>query len=317
MSEDKIYDLIILGGGPAGITAAIYASRGMLDCTILDTTTIGGQLNYTQDIENYPGFPSIKGYELIQKFQEQLQKLNVDIKQFQELKEVNLKDTIKTITTVDKTYKAKTVILCTGASPRKLGIKGEKELIGMGVSYCAVCDGAFFKEKDIAVVGGGNSAIEEALYLTRFAKKVYIIHRRDALRASKVYQKRLFENPKIKMIWDSVAEEIEGDIKGVNNLKIKNLKTNEISDLKVNGIFPYIGADPNTKLFKDQVNMDNRGYLICEENMYAGTPGVYGAGDVRLTPLRQIIVSGADGAIAATSAIKYLDEVFDEKTVSV
>jgi thioredoxin reductase (NADPH) len=317
MEESRIYDLIILGGGPAGVSTAIYAARGMLNCIILEKMTTGGQLNWTQDIENYPGFTTIKGFELIEKFQEQLVTHNIPIEQFQEIQKVDLKSKIKTVTTLDKVFKAKTIVICTGASPRKLGVKGENEFIGRGVSYCAVCDGAFFKEKKVSIVGGGNSAAEEGLYLTRFASEVNIIHRRDTLRASRLYQKRLIDHPKLNFIWNTVVEEIQGTEKGVNNLVIRNVKTGEISNHKTDGIFPYIGTLPNTELFKDQIELDESGYLICKEDMSTILPGVFGAGDVRKTPLRQIVVSASDGAIAATSAIKYLDAVFEETTTTV
>lgn len=315
MKETTMRDLIILGGGPAGIAAAIYASRGMLDCLILETATLGGQLNLTQTIENYPGYPTITGFELIDKFQEQLSKLDVEIAQFQEIKSIDITNKIKVVHTLDKTYKAKAIIICTGATPKKLGIKGELEFIGRGVSYCAVCDGAFFKEKNIAVIGGGNSAIEESLYLTRFAKNVTIIHRRDSLRADKLYQRKAMEHPKINFIWDSVPQEIQGTEKGVTNMVLKNVQTGEISDFKVDGIFPYIGTSPNVTLFKDQIDLDPNGYILCKDDMSTSAPGVFAAGDVRKTILRQIVVSASDGAIAATSVIKYLDEVFDEDTI--
>ena len=315
MKETKIKDLIIIGGGPAGMAAAIYASRGMLDCIILDKMTLGGQLNYTEKIENYPGYMSISGFDLTEKFREQLENLNTEVKQFQEIQKVELTNKIKTIETLDESYMAKTVLLCTGASPRKLNIPGEKEYSGRGVSYCAVCDGAFFKGKDICVSGGGNSAVEEALYLTRFANSVTIIHRRNELRANKSYREKAFKNPKIKFLWDSVIEEIKGSDKSVDSIEVKNIKTGEITNLKTDGIFPYIGTIPNTELFKGQIELDLNGYIICNERMATNVPGVYAAGDVRTTTLRQIVVSASDGAIAATDAIKYIDEVFEESSI--
>lgn len=315
MENSKVYDLLILGGGPAGITAAIYAARGMIDCLIIDTTTIGGQLNYTQEIENYPGFVSVKGYELIMKFQEQLNQLNVKVEQFQEIQSVDITSKIKEVKTLTNTFRGKTILICTGASPKKLGVNGEKEFLGRGVSYCAVCDGAFFKGKKLAVVGGGNSAVEEGLYLTRFAESVTMIHRRDSLRACRVCQARVLKHPQINFIWDSVVEEVQGNEKGVNNLVVKNIKTGEISNLPIDGLFPYIGASPNTKLFEGQLDMDESGYLLCKEDMSTNVDGVFGAGDVRKTPLRQIVVSASDGAIAATSAIKYIDNICEKETL--
>lgn len=315
MEQTNLKDLIILGGGPAGVAAAIYASRGMLDCIIIETATIGGQLNWTQTIENYPGYPTITGFELIEKFQEHLNKLNVEVIQFQEIQKVDLKSNIKSITTSDKEFKAKTVIIGTGANPKKLNIPGEKDYTGRGVSYCAVCDGAFFKGKNIAVIGGGNSAIEEGIYLTRFAETVSIIHRRNELRADKIYTKKAMENPKIQFIWDSVPIEIQGNDKNVTNLIIKNVKTNETSNLPINGVFPYIGSSPNTELFKTQIELDNNNFILTKEDMSTNIPGVFAAGDVRKTKLRQLVVSASDGAIAATTAIKYLDEVFNKNII--
>jgi thioredoxin reductase (NADPH) len=317
MTESKIYDLIILGAGPAGISAAIYAARGMIECLLLEKMTTGGQLNLTQDIENYPGYLTVKGFELIEKFQEQLNKHNIPVKQFQEVQSINLTDTIKTVTTIEQIYKAKTIIISTGANPKKLNITGEKEYTGRGVSYCAVCDGAFFKDKDICVIGGGNSAAEEGLYLTRFARSVTIIHRRDQLRASRLYQQKLFQHPKLHFLWDTIPLEIQGDEKGVKNIVVKNVKTNDISNYNISGVFPYVGTTPNTDHFKDQIELDDRGYLLCKEDMSTSIPGVFGAGDVRNTPLRQIVVSASDGAIAATSAIKYLDAIQEETTSTV
>jgi len=315
MDNKDIKDLIILGGGPAGITAAIYATRGLLDCLILEAATIGGQLNLTETIENYPGYTKISGYELIEKFQEQLNNLDAKIKQFQEIDSVELKDKIKTIITKEGTYKTKTVLISTGANPRKLGIPGEREFTGRGVSYCAVCDGNFFKEKEIAVIGGGNSAVEEAIYLTRFASKVTVIHRRDSLRANKAYQEKAFNNPKINFIWNSVPIEIEGNERSINNLIIKNTQTNEITNLKLDGVFPFVGTIPNTSLFKGQIDTDENGYILTNETMSTNIPGVYAAGDVRKTNLRQLVVSASDGAIAASDAIKYIEEIFEKDSI--
>ncbi|MGD9580590.1 MAG: thioredoxin-disulfide reductase [Vampirovibrionia bacterium] len=315
MDNNKPKDLVILGGGPAGITAAIYATRGLLDCVILEAATIGGQLNLTEHIENYPGYAKISGYELIEKFQEQLNNLNVNIKQFQEIEHINFTDKIKTITTKEGSYKTKTILIATGANPRKLEIKGEREYTGRGVSYCAVCDGAFFKEKVITVIGGGNSAVEEAIYLTRFGSKVYIVHRRDKLRANKAYQEKAFNNPKIEFVWNAVPVEIEGNEKGVTNLVIKNVQNNEIKNLSTDGVFPFVGTIPNTLLAEGQIELDENGYIPTDENMRTNVDGVYAAGDVRKTTLRQLVVSASDGAIAATDAIKYIEEVFEKDSI--
>ena len=312
MNQEIFTDLIILGGGPAGIAASIYSTRGMLKTILLETTTIGGQLNWTKNIENYPGYPTITGSELINKFNEQLNILNVEIFTFQEILNIDLSNKKKVVTTSEKTFFAKTIIICTGAGPKKLGIKGEDEYTGRGVSYCAVCDGAFFKDKEICVIGGGNSSVEEGLYLTKFARKVNIIHRRDSLRANKLYEQRAIENPKINFIWNTVPDEIQGNEKGVNNIILKNVITGEITNFKTDGIFPYIGTKANTDLFKNQLELDENGYIITNIEMCTNIPGVFAAGDVRKTPLRQIVVSASDGAIAATSAIKYIDELFKE-----
>jgi len=312
MSNKISTDLVILGGGPAGISAGIYAARGMIKTIILETTTLGGQLNWTQTIENYPGHSSTTGADLIERFEEQLNSLNVNIVTFQEILNVDLLSETKVITTSEKTYLAKAVIISTGAGPKKLGIPGEMEFTGMGVSYCAVCDGAFFKEKEICVIGGGNSAIEEGVYLTKFASKVNIVHRRDTLKASKLYQQKAISNPKINFIWNTVAVEIQGTPKGVNNIVLKNVNTKETTNLKTDGVFPYIGTKANTDLFKHQIKLDNNGYIITNAEMTTSIPGVFAAGDVRKTPLRQIVVSASDGAIAATSAIRYIDELYEE-----
>ncbi|MFH0702526.1 MAG: thioredoxin-disulfide reductase [bacterium] len=301
------YDLVILGGGPAGLSAAIYAARGALKTAIADTGIIGGQVNNTLEIENYPGFPTISGIELMERFEAHADKFNIDKYLLQEITKVNLCSKIKTIETLEYNLQAKTVIIATGAQPKKLEVSGENEFSGRGVSYCAVCDGAFFKDKIVCVVGGGNAAVEEAIYLTKFASHVKIIHRRDCLRSDKLYQERAFNNSKIDFIWDSTVLEIKGQNK-VESIIIKNVKTNEISEIKTDGIFPYIGFSPNTELFKEQIQLDKAGFIITDTNLATSCEGVYAAGDVRVTPLRQIIVSASDGAIAATSAVKYLEK---------
>jgi len=308
------YDLVILGGGPAGLSAAIYAARGTLKTAIVDISMIGGQPTSYLEIENYPGFPECGGFELMEKFEEHADKFGADKFPMEEVVKIDLVPETKVIETTDKIFKAKTVIIAVGAKPQKLGIPGEKEFSGKGVSYCAVCDGAFYRDKEVCVVGGGNSAVEEAIYLTKFASKVTIIHRRDKLRADKIVQDRAFSNPKISYIWDSVAEEIKGD-NTVKSIVIKNVKTNEISEVVTDGVFPYIGFTPNSEMFAEQIKMDKAGFILTDANLETNIKGVYAAGDVRVTPLRQVITSAADGAIAATSAIKYLEEV--EAPVSV
>lgn len=307
--EEKIFDLIILGGGPAGLNAALYAKRGGIDVAIVDTSSVGGQpVNYLE-IENYLGFPTIQGWELAEKFEQHIDKFNIQKFQNEEVQNVDLISTIKTVQTLKNKYLAKTIIIATGASPKKLGIRGEDEYIGKGVSYCAVCDGAFYKNKTVVVIGGGNAAVEEGIYLTKFAEKVYIMHRRDELRADKIIQERAFDNEKIEFIFDSVPLEIVGDSRKVNLIQYKNVKTGEIKTLNTNGIFPYIGFSPNTEFFNAQLVQDEFGFIRVDENMRTSEVGVFAAGDVRRTPLRQVITAVADGAVAGMSAVKYLEEV--------
>lgn len=307
--EEKIFDLIILGGGPAGLNAALYAKRGGIDVAIIDTSSVGGQpVNYLE-IENYLGFPTIQGWELAEKFEQHIDKFNIQKFQNEEIQNVDLTSTIKTVQALKNKYLAKTIIIATGASPKKLGIRGEDEYIGKGVSYCAVCDGAFYKNKTVVVIGGGNAAVEEGIYLTKFAEKVYIMHRRDELRADKIIQERAFNNEKIEFIFDSIPLEIVGDSKKVNLIQYKNVKTGEIKTLNVDGVFPYIGFSPNTEFFNAQLVQDEFGFIRVDENMRTSEVGVFAAGDVRRTPLRQVITAVADGAIAGMSAVKYLEEV--------
>lgn len=308
------FDILVLGGGPAGLTAAIYAARGAYKTAILDTGIIGGQVNNTLEIENFPGYPIIGGFELIEKLETHADKFNVEKYILQEIVSINLKDEIKVVETLEYIIKAKSIIIATGAQPQKLNIPGEKEFAGRGVSYCAVCDGAFFRDKNVTVVGGGNAAIEEAIYLTKFASSVNIIHRRDSLRADKVYQERAFTNPKINFIWDSVVKEIKGQEK-VQSVIIENIKNSNISEVNTDGVFPYIGFAPNSEIFANQLKMDNKGFIICNSDLSTSCEGVFVAGDVRVTPLRQVIVAAGDGAIAANYAIRYLDEVKAAHTV--
>ncbi len=315
--SNKIFDCIILGGGPAGLSSALYCARGNLDCAIIDISSIGGApVNYCE-IENYLGFDKIKGFELCEKFENHINNFNITKLEYEEITKVDLKSNIKTITTKNSTYRAKTVIIATGAKPKKLNIKGEVENIGKGVSYCAVCDGAFYKDKVVMVVGGGNSALEEALYLTTFAKKVYLMHRRDEFRADKIIQKRVQENKKIELILNSIPLEIMAD-KTVNSVKILNNQTNKEKIIKIDGIFPYIGIEPNIELFLHQVNFDKFGFIITDNTMKTNLEGVYAIGDVRNTPLRQVITAVSDGAVAGVEVSKYLlnlKETMKEKEV--
>ena len=300
------FDTVILGGGPAGMSAAIYTGRGELKTAIIDISMLGGQPSNYLELENYPGFGLIGGFELMEKFESHADKFGVEKFSLQEIIDIKLDGEIKTIETGDYIFKAKTVILATGAKPKKLGIKGEQEFLSRGVSYCAVCDGAFYKEKIVAVIGGGNAAVEEGAYLTKFAKKVYIIHRRDSLRADKLAQQRAFQNDKIEFIWDTVPVEIQGD-NLVEKIIIKNVKTNEISELAVDGVFPYIGFSPNVDLLNGKIEQDEQGFIKTNANLETNVEGVFAAGDVRVTPLRQVITAASDGAVAGCSAVKFLE----------
>lgn len=310
--EQLKFDTIILGGGPAGLASAIYSARGAVSTVVIDKNMFGGQPSNYLELENYPGFQVVGGYDLMEKFEEQADKFGVQKYPMQEIERVDLGS--KTIYTKDYIFKAKAIIIATGAQPMKLGVRGEKEFVGRGVSYCAVCDGAFYKDKEVAVVGGGNSAIEEAIYLTKFASKVYVIHRRNELRADKIIQERALANPKIEFIWDSIVKEIIGE-KVVNSLTLENIKTNTESDLPIDGIFPYIGIVPNVEYFNGQLKQDKNGFIITDTTMATSIKGVFAVGDVRNTPLRQVITASADGAIGAVYAVKYL-ETINPKTLA-
>jgi len=306
MSEERLYDVVIIGAGPAGMTAAVYASRANLDTLMLERGVPGGQMADTEAIENYPGFESVLGPDLSNKMFEHAQKFGAQYA-YGEVKEVVDHGDYKEVITGDKTYRTKTVIITTGAEYRKLGIPGEEELTGRGVSYCAVCDGAFFKDREIAVIGGGDSAVEEGMYLTRFAKKVTIIHRRDELRAQKILQDRAFENDKIEFIWDTVVEEIKEEDGKVGTLQLKNVKTGETSEFKTDGVFVYIGTVPLSEPFKSLGIVDDEGYIPTNENMETEIPGIFAAGDIRVKDLRQVVTATGDGSIAAETAIKYIE----------
>ena len=304
------FDTVILGGGPAGLSAWIYASRGAVSTAILDVSMMGGQPSNYLELENYPGFPIIGGYDLMEKFEEHADKFGVQKFPMQEIESLDLKSTPKVILTKEAEFKAKTVIIACGAQPMKLGVPGEAEFVGRGVSYSAVCDGAFYKDKVVAVVGGGNAAVEEAMYLTKFANKVYVIHRRNELRADKIVQERAFKNEKIEFIWDSVVKEIKGDDL-VHTAVLENVKSGERSNLQVNGVFPYIGMVPNIEGISGQVEQDAGGFIITDETMKTSIDGVFAVGDVRKTPLRQVITAASDGAVGAVYAVKYIESLKD------
>ncbi len=302
------FDTVILGGGPAGMSAGLYAARGAVSAAIIDLTMFGGQPSNYLELENYPGFDKIGGYDLMEKFENQADKFGIQKFPMQEIVSIDLKN--KKIVTREAEFFAKSIIIATGAQPMKLGIPGEKEYVGRGVSYCAVCDAAFYKDKVVAVVGGGNSAVEEAMYLTKFASKVYLIHRRNELRADKIIQERAFKNPKIEFVWDTVVREIKGDSL-VNSLVVENVKTCASDLLNVNGIFPYIGIVPNAEQFSGQLAQDAKGFIVTDEKMQTSVEGVFAVGDVRTTPLRQVITAAADGAVAAVYAVKYVETLKD------
>jgi len=298
-------NVIILGSGPAGLTAALYAARANLDPLVITGNELGGQIATTTDVENYPGFPNgLTGPELYEAMQKQAERFGARF-EIDEVTEVNLRQSPFTLTTHSQTFEAKAVILATGATPRKLGIPGEKELTGRGVSYCATCDGFFFREKEIMVVGGGDSALQEGLYLTKFGKRVRIVHRREGLRAGPTLQARAQKNDKIEFVWNTVVEAAEGN--GLlKSVRLKNLQTGEVTRQPVDGLFIYIGHTPNTWLYTGQQDMDEEGYLIVDPYLHTNIPGVFAAGEVHDKHFRQAIVSAGFGAMAAMEAEKYL-----------
>jgi len=312
MSEDRILDVIIVGAGPAGMTAAVYASRANLDTMMIEKGIPGGQMANTEDVENYPGFDHILGPDLSNKMFEHAKKFGAEY-QYGDIKEVIDHGDYKTVIAGSKEFKTKALIITTGAEYKKMGIPGVEELTGRGVSYCAVCDGAFFRDKELVVVGGGDSAVEEGIYLTKFAKKVTIIHRRDELRAQKIIQDRAFDNDKIEFIWDTVVEEINGEDGKVHSVSLLNRKTNEKSEFNTDGVFIYIGMIPLSEPFKSLGITNEEGYIPTNANMETNVPGIYAAGDIREKELRQIVTATGDGSIAAETAQKYLEELKDKQ----
>lgn len=303
--DASILDLIIIGGGPAGLTAAIYAGRDRLSTRLLAGSLPGGQPANTAGVENFPGFPEgISGAELAQRFQDQAQNFGVKIRP-ETVTEVDFSERPFAVLTSQGTYNARAAIVATGAEPRRLGVPGEDEFYGRGVSFCATCDGFFYRDKRVAVVGGGDSAVDEAIYLTKFAREVVIIHRRDQLRASEFFREQAFENPKISFAWDSVVEEILGD-KTVSGVRVRNVKTDETSVIEIDGIFIYIGMVPKSGLFVDQLELDERGYIISDRRQCTSVPGVFVAGDVQDPRYRQVVVAAGTGAIAAMEAEQFL-----------
>lgn len=302
-----MYDTVIIGAGPAGMTAALYAARSNLKVALLERGIPGGQMNNTADIENYPGYANISGPELAEKMFEPLENLGVE-HLFGLVEKIEDRGDFKEIITEDESFETKTVIIASGANHRHLGVPGEEDYNSRGVSYCAVCDGAFFRDEDLLVVGGGDSAVEEAIFLTRFAKSVTIVHRRDELRAQKVLQDRAFANEKIRFVWDSVVESIHGDERKVTGVTFKNVKTGEVSQAEFGGIFIYVGLDPVSEFAADLGITDEAGWILTDHQMKTSVAGIYAVGDVRQKDLRQITTAVGDGAIASQEAYKYLTE---------
>ena len=301
------FDVIIIGAGPAGYTAAIYTSRAKRDTLVISGTLPGGQLMLTTDVENYPGFAEgIFGPELMTTMRKQAERIGTTIID-DEVVNVDFRHRPFKILTYSEEYDADAVIIATGASPRKIGVKGEEEFSAKGVSYCATCDGPFFKNQDLIVAGGGDSAMEEAIFLTKFAKSVHVVHRSDKLRASKIMQDRAFENKKIQFHWNSVIDEIKGNQK-VNQITVKNLKTNQKETLEAGGVFVAIGHEPNTKLFKGQIELDDQGYIILKNSTKTSVEGVFAAGDVHDRRYRQAVTAAGFGCMAAIDVDKYLSE---------
>ncbi|MEJ9151237.1 thioredoxin-disulfide reductase [Bacillus smithii] len=308
MAEEKIYDVIIIGAGPAGMTAAVYASRANMSTLMIERGVPGGQMTNTEEIENYPGYDSILGPELSNKMFEHAKKFGAEYA-YGDIKQIIDGEEYKTVDAGTKQYKARSIIIATGAQFKKLGVPGESEFGGRGVSYCAVCDGAFFKGRELVVVGGGDSAVEEGVYLTRFASKVTIVHRRDKLRAQKILQQRAFENEKIDFIWNHTVKEIHGKDGKVNAVTLVNTVTGEEKEFKTDGVFVYIGMVPLTKPFENLNITNEAGYIVTNELMETSVPGVFAAGDVREKNLRQIVTATGDGSIAAQSAQRYVEEL--------
>ncbi len=303
------FDCIIIGAGAAGLSAGLYAARGRVNTLIIERGDIGGQTATTHLVDNYPGsIENPTGPQLMDRMKEQCLQFGAKISQ-ETLEEVYREGQIFKVTTNKGEYLTKTLIIATGAEPKQAGFKGEKEYRGRGISYCATCDGDFFEDLDVAVIGGGDAAVEEAIYLTRFAKKVTIIHRRDQLRAVKSIQEKAFANEKIDFVWDSVVEEVKGT-GVVQSIVLLNKKTNELTELKIDGVFVYIGYTPNSSLFKDLVETDELGYIIGDQEMRTNVPGIFVAGDVRQKSLKQVITAAADGAIAGVNVEKYITENF-------
>ncbi|NCP01830.1 MAG: thioredoxin-disulfide reductase [Deltaproteobacteria bacterium] len=307
--NDRDYDIIIIGGGPAGMTAGLYASRAELKTLLVEKMIMGGQMMTATLVENWPGYPGgINGPDLMARFQEHCVEFGLET-MTGEVEKIEDLGALKRLTIEGKDYQCQALIIATGANPRKLGIEGEEGLVGRGVSYCATCDGAFFRNQTIAVIGGGDTAAEEALFLTRFANKVYLVHRRDELRTTKILQNRVFSNEKIEMVWDSVVSGLSSDNSGLTSIQVKNLKTGDERKLEAVGMFVAIGVNPVTTFLNGVVAQDDSGYIKAGENTHTSVSGIFAAGDCRTNILKQVSTAVGDGAVAATQAEKYIDEL--------
>lgn len=306
MAPETLYDLAIVGGGPAGLTAAIYAARAEVKTVVLEKALPGGQVQNTMTVENYPGFPEISGAELAERFHEHAQKFGAEIRTAS-VDRVNYESYVQ-ITTDSGVINARAALIATGGHWRHMNVSGEETYIGRGVSSCAVCDGFFYRDKDVVVVGGGDSAVEEGVYLTRFARSVTIIHRRNALRAQKILQQRAMENPKISFLWDTVVREVLGDGQRVTGVRVHNIVENREFEVPADGIFVYIGMDPNTTFLKGSLELDEQGFVLTDNRFRTSMPGVFAAGDVRSSAWRQIITVAAEGALAVREIEHFLAE---------
>ncbi len=315
-NQNNIYDCVIIGAGPAGLAAGLYAARGNLKTLLLEKGIVGGQLQNTKDIENYPGMDHMTGPQVSDAMEAQTARFGCEIVKNSAVTKVDFQSQPKKIYCGDKEYLAQTVIVASGSEHRKLGVPGEDEFSGKGVSYCAVCDGAFFKNRALVVVGGGSSAVEEGNFLTTYASKVTLIHRRAELRAERILQDRFINNAKTETIWDTVVEKINGDMLGVTSVSLKNLKTNEVTEFPCEGVFIYVGLDPNTQYLDGSVKFDGAGKVISNEKMETNVPGIFVAGDIRNTPLKQAVTAASDGSLAATMAIAFVESLHDSKVAA-
>jgi len=307
--SDALYDIVIIGGGPAGLTAGLYSSRAKLKTLLIERMIMGGQVMTTTKVENYPGFPGgIDGPDLMMRFQEHCSEFGLETTTG-EVTGLRVEGDERILTVDDREVRARAVIITTGAEPSKLDVPGEVEFTGRGVSYCATCDGAFFRDQTIAIVGGGDTAAEEALFLTRFASKVYLIHRRDSLRATKVLQDRVFANDKIEVLWNKVVDRVKGDNTGMTAVDLKDTQSGEVTELPLQGLFVAIGVTPKAHFLADILELDADGHILTDSECRTSIPGVFAAGDVRKKLLKQIATAVGDGAVAAIVAEKYIDEL--------